>query len=336
MKKTQFVIGIDVSKKTLDLCLLAVAGPSDPTYLQVANNPAGHLKILKWLGKCGVRPQEALFLLEHTGMYSLAACLFLEGQSLGYCLISGLALKRSLGICRGKDDRKDAHSIARYGYLHREQLKPSPVKEDRVAMLQLLFGQRRRMVTALKSLQTVVKEAAGMGLREQAASLEESQAGAVAALKEGIKALEKKMLALIEGDGRMAAQYRLCTSVPGVGTQLATYLLVVTHSFTRFADSRSLASFGGVAPFPYRSGTSIRGKTRTSPLADKQLKSLLHMGSLNAVRCDSQLKTYYERKKAEGKNAMLVLNAVRNKMLARIMATVKRETPYVQLDKHKL
>lgn len=58
------------------------------------------------------------------------------------------------------------------------------------------------------------------------------------------------------------------------------------------------------------------------------------MASLNAVRADNQLKLYYQRKKAEGKNALLVLNAVRNKLLQRIMAVVDRGTPYVQLAQH--
>jgi len=142
------------------------------------------------------------------------------------------------------------------------------------------------------------------------------------------------MLDFIATDQDLNKQYTLCTSIPGVGMQLATYMLIVTHGFSRFANSRKLATYAGVAPFPYQSGTSIRGKNKTSPLGDKSLKTLLHMGALSAVRNDNQIKMYYERKKAEGKNAMSVLNAVKNKLLARVMATVNRGTPFVPLAQH--
>ena len=52
------------------------------------------------------------------------------------------------------------------------------------------------------------------------------------------------------------------------------------------------------------------------------------MASLSGVRKDEELKKYYERKVAEGKNKMSVLNAVKNKLVARVIAVVKRGTPY--------
>jgi transposase len=139
---------------------------------------------------------------------------------------------------------------------------------------------------------------------------------------------------IIQKNEQLQKQYELCISIPGVGMQLAVCLLVTTGAFTMFKNSRQLASYAGVAPFPYQSGTSIRGRNKVSHLADKELKSLLHMASLNAVRADNQLKLYYQRKKAEGKNALLILNTVRNKLLQRIMAVVDRGTLYVQLAQH--
>ena len=58
----------------------------------------------------------------------------------------------------------------------------------------------------------------------------------------------------------------------------ASYLLIITNCFTVLTSSRKLANFGGVAPHPHKSGTSIKGKTRTSPIADKKLKALLSNG----------------------------------------------------------
>ena len=81
------------------------------------------------------------------------------------------------------------------------------------------------------------------------------------------------------------------------------------------------------------SGTSIHGRTKVHPLADKKLKSLLNMCAIAAVRFDKELKYYYERKLTEGKNKMLVINNVRCKLLARVFAVINRNTPFINTFK---
>lgn len=93
------------------------------------------------------------------------------------------------------------------------------------------------------------------------------------------------------------------------------------------------ACYSGVAPFEYQSGTSIRGRTKVSNFAQKKLKSLLNLGALSAKRHDVELKNYFERKVAEGKNKMLVVNAIRCKILARAFAVINRGTPFVNTQK---
>jgi transposase len=94
-----------------------------------------------------------------------------------------------------------------------------------------------------------------------------------------------------------------------------------------------LACYAGVAPFPYQSGTSIKGRTKVHPLADKKLKSLLNMCAISAIRHDKEIKTYYERKAAEGKNKMLIINNVKCKLLARVFAVINRKTPFINTFK---
>jgi transposase len=110
----------------------------------------------------------------------------------------------------------------------------------------------------------------------------------------------------------------------------AINLMVYTNGFTVLKDTRKLACYCGVAPFEYSSGSSIRGKTKVHFMANKKLKCNLHMASLSAVKLDAGLKAYYERKVAEGKNKMSVLNAVKNKLLARVIAVVNKGEEYVR------
>ncbi|MFD2833275.1 transposase [Gramella sp. AN32] len=104
-----------------------------------------------------------------------------------------------------------------------------------------------------------------------------------------------------------------------------------TDNFLKFTDPRKFSCHCGLAPFPYQSGTSIRGKTRTHYLRDRSLKATLIKGAVSAVQHDPQLKKYYNRKIKDGKHKMTVINAVANKLVLRIFAVVKREEPFVKL-----
>ncbi len=64
------------------------------------------------------------------------------------------------------------------------------------------------------------------------------------------------------------------------------------------------------------------------------MKSLLSMASVSAIQYDSELRLYYNRKLAEGKNKMSAINNVRNKLISRAFAVVKRGTPYVVLQQY--
>ncbi len=58
------------------------------------------------------------------------------------------------------------------------------------------------------------------------------------------------------------------------------------------------------------------------------------MVSISAIQYDSELRVYYKRKLTEGKDKMLAINNVRNKLIARTFALVKRGTPYVVLQNY--
>jgi len=121
--------------------------------------------------------------------------------------------------------------------------------------------------------------------------------------------------------------------LPGIGKQTAIYLIIATKGFEAFENWRQLACYAGVAPFPYQSGTSIFRQNKVHPFADKKLKTLLNMCAICAVRHDKELKTYYERKVAEGKAKMLVINNVRCKLLARVFAVINRKSTFINTYK---
>lgn len=92
-------------------------------------------------------------------------------------------------------------------------------------------------------------------------------------------------------------------SIPGIGKQTSITFIAYTQAFTLFKKHHQFACF---APFEYSSGSSVRGRTKVSSLANKKIKTILNMAALSAKKYDPQLKLYFEKKIAEGKNKMLV------------------------------
>jgi transposase len=129
----------------------------------------------------------------------------------------------------------------------------------------------------------------------------------------------------------LATNYQLLCSIKGVGRILAAQIIVHTNNFESFNNWRQFACYAGLAPFQYQSGSSIKGRTKVHPIADKKLKRLFNMAALSSIQHDPELKLYFQRKVEQGKNKMCVLNAVRCKILARAFSVVKRQTPYVPL-----
>jgi transposase len=142
------------------------------------------------------------------------------------------------------------------------------------------------------------------------------------------ESIEKEISLLIKQDPGLKQLFELLTSIPGIGTVVAVNMIVVTDEFQKFDDPNKFSCYAGVVPFANRSGTSIKGKWKVSHLANKKIKMLLHLAAMSAITVKGELQEYYKRKVAEGKNKMSVINAIRNKLIHRIFAVIKRLTPY--------
>jgi transposase len=122
----------------------------------------------------------------------------------------------------------------------------------------------------------------------------------------------------------------LVSSVKGVGLILGVNFLVYTGGFTLFDDWRKFACYSGIAPFEYQSGSSIKGKKKVSQIANKTIKALLSNAACSCIQFSEELKSYYKKRLAEGKSKMSTQNIIRNKIVARVFAVVKRGSPFVE------
>ena len=327
LQRQQLYIGIDVSKLTLDVSCLSHTGTHH--YHQFENSNAGLRRFNRWLlQREGFTYAAALFCMEHTGIYTRLLVEFLLLQSARVWMESALHLKRSIGMVRGKNDKVDSYRIARYALVNSDQAKLVSPSHATLRLLGDLLASRTRISKAIQSINVSVGELQRID-KIAGNELAKLSKAALEGLRKSKAAIERRMQELIHSDAELKQIFVLATSVKGVGQILATELLIYTHKFTRMTNAKQLACYCGVAPFTHTSGTSIRGKTRTSHFANMSLKRTLHLAAMSSTQYVPDLKIYYQRRVAEGKPKMCVINAIRNKLLQRVLAVVGRGTPYV-------
>lgn len=329
-KEKKEVIGIDVSKLKLDITV-----HTTQVYFKCENNKKGINKMINDIYKQSVFSQEnILFVFENTGIYSYELAAILNEKEIPFTMVSGLEVKRSLGIVRGKSDKADSKLIALFGYQRREELKPSIMPSKNVEKLQKLLNLRRKLEKHLAGHKSYTKELKSVLNKKEHKVIFAETEKQIKALKASIKNIEEEMFDIIKSDENIDKNYKLLTSINGIGKITSMLVIVCTANFTKFDNHRQLASYCGIAPFEHSSGSSVRGKTKVSNLAYKELKNMLTMAAMSAIQHNNEIRQYYERRIKEGKNKMSTLNNVRNKLLARMFSVVKRGTPYVDLTKY--
>jgi len=319
-------IGLDVSKDKLDYCI-ATKEDTQHQFGILANSAKAINAFLKSVSK-KYSKGELLFCLENTGVYSMPLCYWLQANGLDYRVVSALQIKRSKGITRGKTDKADAKDIAFYAMSHTRGLTLSILPENDFVELRLLLAEREKVVKAISLFQSTSESKSYLPKEVLQTTLAHNKQ-MMNFLKKQLKQIEASISKLVARNPTFREQNELLQTIPGVGRQTAVCFIAYTQAFTLFKNHRQFACFAGVAPFEYSSGSSVRGGTKVSQLANKKVKTLLNMAALSAKKWDPQIKDYYERKVSEGKNKMLVLNAVRCKIISRAFAVIQRNSPFV-------
>lgn len=322
--KILHIVGADLSKKTIDLLNHLSATP-----VQIENTIAGFKLMLKWLKQQKINLSELMIVMEHTGLYSYCFENYLHDQGIRFTKVSALQIKRSIGLVRGKTDQIDARRIAAYGYEKRDKLVAQSKTPDNLKHLQMLHSTRDRLVKQRAGLICAIKEYKHAGITEKDLVIQ-SQIQVMKALDKQICKIEEEIEKIICNDAAIQKNYQLLQTIKGVGKQIAMATIIKTNNFTRFMDARKFACFCGTAPFEHTSGTSIRGRTKISHLADKQMKALLDQGAKSAIQYDKELRSFYLRRIKIGKSKMSTINIVRNKIIYRMFAVIKRQTPFIE------
>lgn len=320
-----FYLGVDVSKKKLDLCLRS--NGKDILYDVIPNDLSS---IKSWL----TRTFEKFFLsedslvvcAEHTGQYTYPLVCATKSIGVYLCLEDAAKIKYCHGIPRGKNDKIDACRIAMYAERYNDCLQPYTASELIIQKLKNLSTERSMLVADRAKYQSQLKDQVDYMEHSIYIAKCNRVEGIINTFTDYIAQIDLEIKELINQAPVIAHQMDLLMSVDGVGERVALKMIMETDAFTSFTDPRKFCCHAGVVPFVYVSGSSQRSKNRVSNRADKSIKHLLHMAALSVSQVkNSPLKKYYDRKVEEGKNKMSVLNAVRANLVTIMFAVIRAD-----------
>jgi len=330
-----YVMGIDISKKKLDYCLMLEGKVVEESV--TANHPKAVCEAISSLCRdYDLDIQNLLICAEHTGQYSYPLVCASEHLRCKLWLENPTQIKYSSGMHRGKNDRVDARRIAMYASRFKDKIRVYNVPDEEIERLKQLESELSMLVVDRAKYQGQLTDMIGFMKTSFFLTKEKRLRALIKGLDDIIESIEQEIAGIISCSELLRHQMRLLTSIEGIGPKVALKTILETHAFTRFDNPRQFCCHAGVAPFSYTSGSSQHSRKRVSHKAKKSIKTLLHMAALSVIRQkQGDLKAYYLRKVAEGKNKMTVINAIRAKLVARMFAVIKNNKPYQLIYQNK-
>ena len=299
-------IGLDISKDTLDACLLRQTGK--PQHKTFANTSAGHQKLLRWVQHSAAEGT-CHFALEATGAYGQSVAEFLTQADQGVSVLNPARVKYG-GIATGqgnKTDKADARTIADYCRLHSPPLWKQALPEVR---------QLTALVRRLQSLKGMrANEKNRLQLPGHAEPVRRSIEETIAFLDQQVASLQQQISDHIANTPSLKADQELLTSIPGIGEVAAQQILAELPDVSQFQSAEAAAAFAGLAPAEFRSGKSVHKHTRLSKAGNRRLRQAVYFPAVTAIRHNPLVKSLYERLIASGKARMAAIGAAMRKVL---------------------
>lgn len=325
-----FFVGCDVSKATLDIAYI-VDGKS-VYFGQFANDHAGFTQLIDELRLVTTEPIDSWFVLfENTGLYSKALLEWLISNEIPCREEGPILIAKSNTMKRGKSDRLDAEVISKYLYQFRDTIQPSRLPNPLIVKLKHLLSRRDFLTRQIRSVRASTNKKA-MVLEPQIFEfMRDQDAHVITILKKQISDTDALIAETIKHSPQMEQNNKLIQTVIGIGPVIAAYMIAFTDNFSSFSRARKFAAYCGTAPILHYQSGKNKGRYKVSKKANKKIKSLLTMGARSARVHDPEIRLYFDRKIEQGKRPGVVLNNVKNKLIQRAFATVKRQSPYVKL-----
>ena len=307
-------VGIDVSKKVLDVAALDDSG--EVIRAQFKNTKAGRELCLEWLQKfdaCKVA-------LEATGTYHQHLVALLQASDVYVSVLNPSQVSFFIRSQhrRNKTDTADALGLALFA--KERQPKASGVQASANQSL-------------AREIEAVTEDLVRLKNRLEAASEGVTHKKVISSLKKRINSLaqEKKRLEeqlQKEVQATCAEELDLLTSIPGVGTRTACLLLTELGDIGRFSSARRLVAYAGLTPERHESGSSVFKRSRITRMGSRHLRKILYMPALSGLRYNPSLQVFFKRLVDRDKPKKSALVACMAKLLRIVFAVLTHKKPY--------
>ncbi len=316
-KENLVVVGIDVSKKELDI---AEYNGSEYHIQKISNTKSGirnYLSKKKFVnGK-----NNYLFVMEATGVYNLLLADELCDKSFKVAVENPLRIKRysDMKMIRAKTDLVDSKIIALYGYEQSPNLYRPKSKNQ------------REFVKLLKGIEDLEDNLNRLNNQLETFKIDPVQSSLVISThKSIIKFIEKKKKKLeIRLNEMLKEVYpeetKRLIKIKGVEKKTAAIILAFFGKFEHFETAKQVVSYIGTNPSIKQSGTSVRGRGNIDKKGNRYIRKKLYMTALSASRFNPACKDMYNRLTLKGKEFKQKIIAVLNKLLRQIFAVLKYE-----------
>jgi transposase len=311
--------GIDVSKDTLDACLILPGGEAKEAAF--GNDARGHAALAAWADR-HAKGAAVHFCMEATGPYSEAPATSLADAGRHVSVVNPTRVKYA-GLARGrgnKTDRADARLIAEYA-----RGENPPAWQPRPPEVRELQGLVRRIDDLVEA---AAREKGRLASPALTKSVRESVERTVRLLGKEAARLRARADELVAATEALAADRQLLETIPGVGRQTATTIPAELPAVDRLPSAQSAAAYCGLSPREFQSGTSVKKRTRLSKAGNPRLRKALFLPTQTAVRFNPLLKGFFDRLVKAGKAKMQAVGACMRKLVMICYGVLKNRTPF--------
>jgi transposase len=310
-------LGIDISKKQLDVALLKDDRSYNKTF---TNSLKGFNELDAWVK--GYSSDSVSACMEATGFYGELLAEFLYSKAYRVSIVNPFCIKAyaQSKLTRHKTDKKDSLIIAKYALTEKPKLW-KPMDSN--------FKELRELFRCLQSLKIQLNEVTNH-LENPSLSIKVIKIWQE--LKQNIlqqiKDIEAELIDLISNNDCLYQDYINLQTIPGVSKTTAIAVLAEIPNYSSFKNARQLAAFAGLTPKQRTSGSSVRGKTKLSKIGSPILRKALYFPSIVAKKYNPIIKDFCTSLSNKGKHKMAIIGAAMRKLLHIIYGVLKNKVPF--------
>jgi transposase len=311
------VVGIDVSKKTLDVTLLNEKGGKRRK--RVANSPQGIANLVNWLQKQTNRVSHVC--MESTSVYweEVAEALHEAGHHVSVVnpvRIKGYAMSQ---LRRSKTDPLDGDVIADFCRTQNPDawIPPTDVQKKLRALVRHLEALKKSRVQQLNRLSVCRDEEVKSSLETVLATIEAE-----------IEAVKKRIKEFINQNPDLKKKKELLESIQGIGEKTAIQIVAEMYDLEQYQNAKSAAADGGLTPSHYQSGSSVRRRPKISRMGKATIRSAMYYPSITAVLHNPIVRRMAEKLRARGKSKACIRVAAVRKLLHIAYGVLKNRRPF--------